>query len=101
LRQLQDSLAHRAQLLATLSYRAVLARGFALVRNTGGTPLHSASAVGPGSLLEIEFADGRITATAQGGPGGPPTGTETPIAVKKPKRATKRVLKSIDQGSLF
>jgi len=102
LRRLEDRLAHRAQLLATLSYRAVLARGFALVRNASGAPLHSATAVAAGSLLEIEFADGRVGATAHGGPGAPQSQAEMPSPVKpKPKRAAKRVLKSVDQGSLF
>ena len=49
---------------AALSYRSVLARGFALVRDEAGHPLHAAAQVGPGARLEIEFADGRVAATA-------------------------------------
>jgi exodeoxyribonuclease VII large subunit len=57
-----------AQLLAALSYRGVLARGFALVRDGAGLPLRSATAVIGGMPLEIEFADGRVGAHADGGP---------------------------------
>ena len=56
-----------AQLLVALSYRGVLARGFALVRDRAGLPLRTASAVGAGMPIEIEFADGRIGARADGG----------------------------------
>ena len=42
------------------------ARGFALVRDGGGHPLRTAAAVQPGTSLDIEFADGRVGATAQG-----------------------------------
>ncbi|MBN8997831.1 MAG: exodeoxyribonuclease VII large subunit, partial [Rhizobiales bacterium] len=46
------------------SYRAVLARGFALVTDAAGTPLRSAAAVAPGDALAIEFQDGKVAATA-------------------------------------
>jgi exodeoxyribonuclease VII large subunit len=54
------------QLLAAFSYRGVLSRGFALVRDGAGHPLRTAASVQPGTLLDIEFADGRVGATAQG-----------------------------------
>src|SRR5215469_875513 len=54
------------QLLAAYSYRGVLARGFALVRDSDGHPLRSSTAVGAGIQLDIEFADGRVAATADG-----------------------------------
>ena len=54
------------QLLRTLSYRSVLARGFALVRS-GGEPVHGASSVATGAALEIEFHDGHISAVATSG----------------------------------
>jgi len=52
------------QLLAALSYRGVLARGFALVRDGAGQPLRTAGAVSPGMRLDIEFTDGRVGAVA-------------------------------------
>jgi exodeoxyribonuclease VII large subunit len=54
------------QLLAAYSYRGVLARGFALVRDGEGQPLRTAAAVGSGMRVDIEFSDGRIGATADG-----------------------------------
>jgi exodeoxyribonuclease VII large subunit len=54
------------QLLAAYSYRGVLARGFALVRDEEGHPLRSSAAVNAGMRLDIEFSDGRVGATADG-----------------------------------
>jgi len=56
------------QLLAAFSYRGVLARGFALVRDAAGRPLRTAAAVGAGMPIEIEFADGRVGARADDSP---------------------------------
>jgi exodeoxyribonuclease VII large subunit len=55
-----------AQLLEAFSYHGVLARGFALVRDAAGQPLRAAAAVSAGMPLEIEFADGRVGARADG-----------------------------------
>ena len=52
------------QLLASLGYRQVLARGFALVRDEAGQPIHAAAAVHPGQRLDIQFADGSVAAHA-------------------------------------
>ena len=57
-----------AQLLAAFSYRGVLARGFALVRDAAAQPLRSAAAVSAGMPIEIEFSDGRVGAHADGRP---------------------------------
>jgi exodeoxyribonuclease VII large subunit len=56
------------ELLAAFSYRGVLARGFALVRDGDSRPLRSAAAVTAGMSLEIEFSDGRVAARAENGP---------------------------------
>src|SRR5579872_7095341 len=45
-----------AQLLAAFSYRSVLARGFALVRDRTGRPLRAAAAVSVGTAMDVEFA---------------------------------------------
>ncbi len=60
----------QAKLLASLGYKNVLARGFALVRDEDGVMLRSAKAVVNGAVLEIEFSDGRKKAVA-GGAAGP------------------------------
>jgi len=53
------------QLLAAFSYRGVLARGFALVRDRTGRPLRTAAAVTAGMPMDIEFSDGRVGARAE------------------------------------
>jgi exodeoxyribonuclease VII large subunit len=55
-----------AHLLTALSYQGVLARGFALVRDAEDQPVRAAAGVSPGMRLAIEFADGRVAATADG-----------------------------------
>ncbi|MCK0197980.1 exodeoxyribonuclease VII large subunit [Ancylobacter sp. 6x-1] len=53
-----------AQLLTALSYRGVLARGFALVRDGAGQPVRLAADVAPGMALALQFADGSVGAIA-------------------------------------
>jgi exodeoxyribonuclease VII large subunit len=96
--------AHSGQLLSALSYRGVLARGFALVRDEAGHAVHAAASVGPNAHLSIEFADGRVAATADADQ---PPATSVPASAPKqaPREAktmpAKRVTKPVDQGSLF
>jgi exodeoxyribonuclease VII large subunit len=54
----------QAKLLGTLGYHNVLARGFTLVRGADGAMLRRADEVKPGAALDIEFADGHISAHA-------------------------------------
>jgi exodeoxyribonuclease VII large subunit len=67
---------HGAQLLAAFSYRGVLARGFALIRDSAGRPLRTAAAVTAGMGIEIEFSDGRVGARVDGGPSVDKPGSE-------------------------
>ncbi len=60
----QDRFLGETKLLQSLSYRSVLARGFAVVRGADGKPLHQAADVKPGMRLSIEFADGEVDATS-------------------------------------
>ncbi|HEY7382622.1 MAG TPA: exodeoxyribonuclease VII large subunit [Beijerinckiaceae bacterium] len=62
----QDRVNSLGALLGSLGYRAVLARGYALVRDHDGRPLRSAAAVGPAQPLAIEFGDGTVKATSEG-----------------------------------
>jgi exodeoxyribonuclease VII large subunit len=66
LRQQEAAVARDGQLLMALSHRGVLARGFALVRNIDGKPVRLAAAITPGMSLDIELADGRVRARAEG-----------------------------------
>jgi exodeoxyribonuclease VII large subunit len=96
----QARIVHSGQLLAALSYRSVLARGFALVRDQHGLAVHAAAAVGPGARLNIEFADGQVAATADADRPAA-TAAAKPTAGESRTAAPKRVVKPVDQGSLF
>ena len=66
LRERRARLDGLARHLEALSYNAILARGFALVRDAGGEPLTRAADVSPGAKLSIAFGDGQVAATAEG-----------------------------------
>jgi exodeoxyribonuclease VII large subunit len=83
-----------AQLLGTLSYRNVLARGFALVRDGEGHPLRTAGAAGAGARLDLEFADGHIGATADGA-------AATPAEPKPRRERPTKANPARSQGTLF
>jgi len=55
-----------ARLAETLSYRSVLERGFALVRDADDRPLKRASDVKAGEALRLQFADDSVGAIATG-----------------------------------
>ena len=57
-----------SRLLESYSYRGVLARGFAVVRDQRERPLTSAAGVKSGTALSLEFHDGRAAARAAGKP---------------------------------
>jgi exodeoxyribonuclease VII large subunit len=98
MQRLQARVAHSGQLLAALSYRSVLARGFVLVRDERGHALHAAAGVSAGTRLDLEFADGRIAATADADR---PAAPAKPVAVEPKAAAPRRVTKPVGQGSLF
>jgi exodeoxyribonuclease VII large subunit len=100
LQRLEARVGHSGQLLAALSYRGVLARGFALVRDEQGHAVHAAASVGPDAHLSIEFADGRVGATTDADR---PVATRPakPVASEPKAAAPKRVVKPVGQGSLF
>jgi exodeoxyribonuclease VII large subunit len=91
---------HSGQLLTALSYRSVLTRGFALVRDEQGHAVHAAAGIGPGARLDLEFSDGRVAATADADR---PAATRPakPVASEPKTSAPKRVVKPVGQGSLF
>jgi exodeoxyribonuclease VII large subunit len=99
--RLDARVAHTGQLLGALSYRSVLTRGFALVRDDHGHAVRAAASIGPGARLNLEFADGRVAATADANR---PAATSTsikPLASEPKVSAPKRVVKPAGQGSLF
>jgi len=104
LRQHQARVERAERLLSAFSYREVLKRGFALVRDGEGHPLRAAAGVSSGMRLDIEFADGRVAATADGD--GPPRQHAAQPRVAETPRPSKPRGKtsgegSSGQGSLF
>jgi exodeoxyribonuclease VII large subunit len=79
----------RTQLLNSLGYHNVLARGFALVRGAEGGMIRRAAELGPGEPLDLEFADGHVAAEV------PPRGRK---AAPSPRR---RARDSGNQGTLL
>lgn len=80
-----------AKLLDTLSYKNVLARGYALVRDSAGDPIRSSKGIAPGTALGIQFGDGTIDAVASSG------GTPAPVRSRKSSKKSD----APDQGQLF
>jgi exodeoxyribonuclease VII large subunit len=80
-----------AKLLESLSYRNVLARGFAVIHGPDGHALNSAAAMAPGAAVSIEMHDGRREAQIVGGAAPAPA----------PRKAAPTATKSTKQESLF
>jgi exodeoxyribonuclease VII large subunit len=67
-REARAHLSGLAARLDSVSYNAVLARGFVLVSDEAGHPLTRVAEVSPGAHLNLRFADGSVGATADGAP---------------------------------
>ena len=88
------------RMLQSLSYKNVLMRGYAVIRDEDNRPLSRANALSNGQAIAIEFADGRVSA-AVGTTASPPP---PPVPAQKPAPAAKASKKSeppAGQGSLF
>jgi exodeoxyribonuclease VII large subunit len=66
--QRRAALTQSGKLLVSLSYRSVLARGYAVVKDAEGNLVHQRAGLSPGDTVDIEFADGDVGATIAGGP---------------------------------
>jgi exodeoxyribonuclease VII large subunit len=91
IRRARSSVTAQDRVLQSLSYRNVLARGYAIVRDAEGVPVKAASAVVAGQAVAIEFADATIGAIA----------TDGALPAKPRKRGTGDVSDPVKQGSLF
>ncbi|PWK65298.1 exodeoxyribonuclease VII large subunit [Aminobacter sp. AP02] len=91
LERARTGLSQADRLLATLSHKAVLARGFALVRDSDGAVLKRAADLATGASLSIEFADGTANAIATSGDAKPRQVAKPAAKIKEPG----------NQGSLF
>jgi exodeoxyribonuclease VII large subunit len=91
--QRRERISQLEKLRASLSHKAVLARGYALVRDASDALVRRARDVAAGQKLAIEFADGKVSVQA-----------EAKDAAAKPAPAAERGRKtrgSSGQGSLF
>jgi len=82
----RDRLEGLAHLLGSLSYHAVLERGYVLVRDAAGLPVRHAAEAAAASRLSLQFADGTVNAV--------PDGTPDPSVSAKPARRTTRTRSS-------
>ncbi|MDB5623236.1 MAG: exodeoxyribonuclease large subunit [Devosia sp.] len=65
------ALSQEGKLLVSLSYKSVLARGFAVIKDEAGNLVRQSAELQPGQVVAIEFADGANSATITGAPPGP------------------------------
>jgi exodeoxyribonuclease VII large subunit len=93
LKRERSALAAHDRILQSLSYKNVLKRGYAVIRDDADHVLSTAGAVANGAALAIEFADGRVKAVAGEGDGAPSATSRKKPAVKPQTPA--------GQGSLF
>jgi exodeoxyribonuclease VII large subunit len=96
--QHRSGIAAHDRILQSLSYKNVLKRGYAVIRDEDNRPLTRAAAVGSGAIVSMEFADGRVSAIA-GGADVQPSEPATSAPKKKPVKSTTSG--PVDQGSLF
>jgi exodeoxyribonuclease VII large subunit len=68
LRDRRATLTGMSKLLGSLGHHAVLARGYAVVRDEHGTVLTRVEPARTAKALEVEFADGRVRAVPEGRP---------------------------------
>jgi exodeoxyribonuclease VII large subunit len=87
LRQFSKQVAAVGRVMESVSFHAVLERGFVLVRGEGGKIRRRAEAVVSGETLVLAFADGMRTAVAEG------------VAAPKMKKRSKKA--DDEQDSLF
>jgi exodeoxyribonuclease VII large subunit len=99
----RSELTAQERILQSLSYKNVLKRGYAVVRDEDDRPVSLAAALSTGAAISIEFADGRIGAVT--GDDASPPSSSTPPSGTAPskKRATKPAEPAAPpkQGSLF
>ncbi len=94
-------------MLGSLSYHAVLERGYVLVRDAAGLPVRRAAEAAAAARLSLQFSDGTVAAVPEGGLEPDPT-TRTgrqagprPSARSAERRSAKPAQPAAGQRSLF
>lgn len=106
----RDRLEGLAGLLGSLSYRAVLDRGYVLVRDAAGLPVRHAADAAAAQRLSLQFADGTVEAVPDGGADSSAAGkTARQVGPRPPsasgraaeRRTSPKPAAPVRQGSLF
>ncbi|MCF3642538.1 exodeoxyribonuclease VII large subunit [Rhizobium sp. TRM95111] len=107
----RSQLVAQDRVLQSLSYRNVLKRGYALVRDDAGRPVKAARELAPAAAITIEFSDGLVDAVAKAArpdAGDPAPGDAARVASPSSTAPARRKGKPVppgsdpsDQGSLF
>ena len=87
----RDTLRSSASLLGSLGPEAVLARGYALVRDDAGMLVREIGQARPGQALSVQVGDGRFGVVVAGSGEGPPRSARPP----------RRDIPKAGQGDLF
>lgn len=98
LRHHRSALSSQERMLLSLSYKNVLKRGYAVIRDADDRPVSRVSGLSVGQAIAIEFMDGRIAAVA--GEGGL-SHESPPQQPKTLPKATRKADPPAGQGSLF
>lgn len=104
LRAQRAALTGHERMLQSLSYKNVLMRGYAVIRDGEDRPVSRAAALSAGDAISIEFADGRVAAITGERDGTPPAPPSPGPAQAKPASASRAARKTeppSGQGSLF
>ncbi|MBE7243728.1 MAG: exodeoxyribonuclease VII large subunit, partial [Actinomycetospora chiangmaiensis] len=104
----RDRLAGLAGLLGSLSYHAVLERGYVLVRDAAGLPMRHAADAAAATRLSLQFSDGTVAAVPEGGLDPVPTQVGRPgrprpsaAAGRSAERRSTKAAPPAGQRSLF
>ena len=102
LRRWRADVTAQDRVLQSLSYKNVLLRGYAVIRDADDRPVSRAAALGPGAAISIQFADARVSAVTGGEAGTPLPPSDTPPTPSR-KRSVKPAApeKPPEQGNLF
>lgn len=99
LEDLRRKLDQTGRLLESFSYKNVLGRGFALVRDGEGKPVRGSTGLAGGAPLELEFAGDDRLGVIVAGEGAAPKPEKAPARKKSPPK--KPDAKKPEQGSLL
>ncbi|MBB4955007.1 exodeoxyribonuclease VII large subunit [Agrobacterium vitis] len=96
LQRLRARVSGHDRMLQSLSYKNVLMRGYAVIRDEDNRPISRANALSSAQTIAIEFADGRISAMTGDAPPSPVAPKPAPAA-----KTAKKTEPPAGQGSLF